>query len=142
VPPPVSGARMVTYKVSKRREMDISAVACGLYLETDDAGVVTVARFAFGGMAATPARAKAAEAAVVGQAWTAGIAEEAALALSIDFKPLSDHRGSAWYRSTVAANCLRGFFIETEHERVPRLSDRPSGTLLTPGEAPLEQVRA
>ena len=43
---------------------------------------------------------------------------------------MSDHRGSAWYRTTVAANLLRGFFDDVSGNPVPRLSDRPSGTIL------------
>ncbi|MCA9654138.1 MAG: FAD binding domain-containing protein, partial [Myxococcales bacterium] len=54
---PPAGARIGAYKVSKRREMDISAVACGLRVDLDEAGVVAAARLGFGGMAATPARA-------------------------------------------------------------------------------------
>jgi len=126
-PPPQ--ARVVAYKVSKRREMDISAVAAGLRVDVED-GVVTAARFGFGGMAATPARASRAEAALVGQAWSETACEAAARAIVDDFTPMSDHRGSAWYRSTVAANFLRGLFADTQAERIPRLSDRPSGTLL------------
>lgn len=126
---PPANARLSAYKVSKRREMDISAACAGLYVELDDAGAVTVARFGFGGMAATPARAAHAEAAVVGQSWSEATAEAAAQALSIDFTPLTDHRGSQWYRATVAANFLRGFFEETRATPAPRLADHPSGTI-------------
>ncbi|MEM7158316.1 MAG: xanthine dehydrogenase small subunit [Myxococcota bacterium] len=126
-PPPE--ARIGAYKVSKRREMDISAVAAGLRVDVVD-GVVKAARFGFGGMAATPARASQAEAAVVGQAWSQQACEAAARAVANDFTPMSDHRGSAWYRSTVAANLLRGFFADTAEQPVPRLPDRPTGTLL------------
>jgi xanthine dehydrogenase iron-sulfur cluster and FAD-binding subunit A len=81
-------------------------------------------------MAATPARARGVEAALVGSPWCEETVERAAQAVSQDFTPIDDHRGSAWYRATVAANLLRGFFIETLHDLVPRLPDRPSGTVL------------
>ena len=126
---PPAEAMIGAYKVSKRREMDISAVAAGLRVDVVD-GVVKAARFGFGGMAATPARASHAEAAVVGQPWSQATCEAAAVALAKDFNPLSDHRGSAWYRATVAANLLRGFHADTVNEPVPRLPDRPTGTLL------------
>jgi xanthine dehydrogenase small subunit len=55
--------------------------------------------------------------------------EAAAAALEQDFRPIDDLRGSAWYRMTVAKNLLRGFFLECRDVRVPRLSERPSGTV-------------
>lgn len=134
VPEPAADARMGAYKVSKRRELDISAVTCGAYLREVD-GVVVEARFAFGGMAATPARAKAAEAAALGQPWTLATAEAVAAALTTDFSPLSDHRGSAWYRRTVAANLLVGFWHETQGTAAPVLPAFPSGTILNPEDA-------
>ncbi len=132
VPPLGADAKASAYKVSKRREMDISAVACGLWVAVDAQQTITAARFGFGGMAATPARAPAAEAAVVGQPFSAATFAAAADALRSDFTPLSDHRGSAWYRMTVATNLLKGFFHEVRETAVPLLAARPSGTLLTP----------
>ncbi len=129
---PGSTTRLGAYKVSKRREMDISAVAAAMAVRTDLAGVVTHARLAYGGMAATPARAHQAEAALVGQAWGPAAIEQAVSALAQDFTPMSDHRGSAWYRSTVAANLLRGFYEETHEQAVVRLPDAPSGTVVIP----------
>ncbi len=127
---PAPGVRFASYKVSKRREMDISAVCAALRVELDDGGTITSACFAYGGMAATPARARAAEAAAVGQPFTASTMEAAAAALAGDFSPMSDHRGTSWYRSAVAANVLRGFVLDVEHDPMPRLPDRPSGTVL------------
>lgn len=132
VPDPPAEACIGAYKVSKRREMDISAVACGLRVDVAR-GVVTGARFGFGGMAATPARASKAEAAVVGQPWSEATCEAAAAKIAEDFSPLSDHRGSAWYRATVAANLVRGFYADTLDDPIPRLPDRPSGTILSSG---------
>ena len=122
-------ARVSAYKVSKRRELDISAVSAGMFVATDDDGVVTSARLAYGGMAATPARASAAEAALVGQPWTAATVAAAAAKLAEDFTPMSDHRGSDWYRGTLAKNLLIGFFEETQTERAPMLSHWHSGTV-------------
>lgn len=127
---PPAGVRFATYKVSKRREMDISAVSAALRVAVDADGLITDARFVFGGMAATPARAHGAEQAALGCPWSATTLQACAAALPSDFTPMSDHRGSAWYRTTVAANLLRGFFDDVSGNPVPRLSDRPSGTIL------------
>ena len=129
VPRLANDARAVAYKVSKRRELDISAVAAAFRVELDAQGRVTLARFAFGGMAATPKRAAKAEAAVLGQLWTEEAAERAAQAAAQDFQPLSDHRGSAAYRAKVAQNLLRGFFEETKAVPQPRLSPGHAATV-------------
>ena len=88
-------------------------------------------RSAFGGMAATPKRATAAETALIGKKWDAANVELAAGKLTADFQPVSDHRGSAPYRSLVAQNLLRGFFEETKLAAVPRLTERHTGTVVT-----------
>lgn len=88
-------------KVSKRRDQDISTVA-GAYRVRIRNGRIEDARLAFGGMAATPRRARAAEAALLKDGFAAAIA-----AVDDDFKPVDDWRGSASYRRQVAANLLR-----------------------------------
>ncbi len=98
-------------KLSKRFDSDISAV-CGAFFLTIEQGIVTAARIAFGGMAATPRRASATEAALVGCPWSADTVEQAALALAQDYAPLTDVRGSAAYRITAAANLLRALWKE------------------------------
>ncbi len=117
VPKPAAGSLDAAYKVTKRRDEDISAVACGFHVEIDG-GRVAAARLAFGGMAATPKRAAAAEAALVGQPWTSETVEAAAAAMAQDFQPLTDWRASAGYRARVAANLLRRFWLETAGEPV------------------------
>ncbi len=71
------------------------------------------ARIAFGGMAATPKRAQAAEAALTGQCWTEATVEAACAALERDFSPIGDMRASADYRRQAAANLLRKVHLET-----------------------------
>ena len=88
-------------KVSKRRDQDISTVA-GAYRVRIRDGRIENARLAFGGMAATPKRAIHAEAALLKDGFDAARA-----ALTQDFQPLDDWRGTAAYRLQVAANLLR-----------------------------------
>jgi len=105
------------YKISKRFDQDISAL-CGCFnLDIED-GLVTCARIAFGGMAATPLRARAVEAALEGQPWSEQTVALAAAAFDKDFTPLSDMRASADYRMRVARNLLRRYFIEIQQPQV------------------------
>jgi xanthine dehydrogenase small subunit len=129
VPDLPANARAGAYKVSKRRELDISTVAGGFCVEVDAEGKVAAARLCFGGMAATTARARNLEAALIGKPWTVAQVEAALPALAADFRPIDDARGSAWYRRTVAENLIRGFVLETRQVQINNLSQRPSGTV-------------
>jgi xanthine dehydrogenase small subunit len=102
---------MSAYKISKRRDEDISSV-CGAFYVRVEGGTITDARIAFGGMAATPCRAKAAEAALAGQPWNEATLLAAGEALAKDYTPISDWRASAEYRQTVARNLFRRFYLE------------------------------
>ncbi|KJV47594.1 FAD-binding molybdopterin dehydrogenase [Pantoea sp. BL1] len=102
----------VAWKVAKRLDDDISAVFIAINIQCKD-GVIEQARLAFGGMAATPKRAIAAEAALIGQPLTPASIEQACAALSQDFQPLSDFRASADYRLQVARNLLRRYYAHT-----------------------------
>ena len=111
IPLPRSTARFNVHKVAKRQDQDISAVCGAHYLEIEN-DRVKVARFAYGGMAAIPKRAIAAERAVIGKKWDEAAVRDAQLALEADFKPISDMRASALYRMTVAKNLLQRSFLE------------------------------
>jgi xanthine dehydrogenase small subunit len=111
VPRPSPGQWVASYKVSKRFDQDISAVCAAFAVQVDE-GRIRTARMAFGGMAAIPARARAAESALIGAEWTQDSIETAAAALSTDFQPLSDLRASDDYRLQCAGNLLRRFYFE------------------------------
>jgi xanthine dehydrogenase small subunit len=106
-------------KISKRFDEDISALCAAFRLERDIHGHVISARLAFGGMAATPKRAKAAEAALMGRRFDKAAVEAARIALAADFTPLSDMRASAAYRMKVAQNLLVRFLMETTEPDMP-----------------------
>ena len=99
------------YKISKRFDQDISAL-CGAFNIVVREGMVAKARIAFGGMAATPLRAKAVEAALIGQPWTEDTIATAQAAFTQDYTPLSDQRGSAAYRMILVQNLLKRYYLE------------------------------
>jgi xanthine dehydrogenase small subunit len=111
IPRPAQGSLVRIVKLSKRFDSDISGV-CGAFAIGIEGGVVHEARVAFGGMAAIPARAPGCEAALIGQAWSEETVEAATHALSQDYSPIDDLRGSAAYRRKVAANLLRRIWAE------------------------------
>ena len=125
VPRPGPAERFRCYKVSKRFDQDISALL-GAFRLRIDRGRVVEARIAYGGMAATPKRARNAERAAVGlrldrpAAWPVAVE-----ALAEDFSPIGDHRASAAYRMRVA----RSLFVKalTEVAGRPTAETRVTG---------------
>ena len=103
--------RLRCYKISKRFDQDISAL-CGCFNVTVTDGIVTGARIAFGGMAATPKRARAVESALIGKPWVEDTVEAALPAFAVDYQPISDMRASADYRLETARNLLRRAWLE------------------------------
>jgi len=118
LPKPETDTHFRCYKISKRFDQDISA-ACGAFRLRLDGNNVADIRIAFGGMAATPKRATATEAALTGKPWTEETIEAALAAMEQDYTPLTDWRASAWYRMTVAKNLLRKFHAETSGPATP-----------------------
>ncbi|WP_353828676.1 xanthine dehydrogenase small subunit [Agromyces sp. SYSU T0242] len=108
------------HKVAKRRYDDISSIAVAYAIDLDpERGTVTSARIGLGGVAATPIRARATEAALVGREWTEDAVRDAASALGGEGTPMSDHRASAAYRSAMLAQSLRRLHRRTAREGVP-----------------------
>ncbi len=110
------------YKVSKRRDEDISSVAAAFRLRIVD-GSVAEAVIAYGGMAATPKRAATVEGLLVGKPWSLQSITDAQAGFADDFSPIGDWRASAEYRALVARKLLLRLFLET--------TQGPENTMLT-----------
>ncbi|MDW6024954.1 xanthine dehydrogenase small subunit [Mesorhizobium sp. BAC0120] len=113
VPLPAKGSQFAVYKITKRRDEDITATLGAFYLKLAQDGTVASIRIAYGGMAATPKRAKAVEAALAGKPWNEETIEAALPAYGEDFAPITDMRASAEYRALAGRNLLRRFYLET-----------------------------
>ena len=100
------------YKIAKRRLDDISTCAAAMSLDLDAAHRVRRARFAFGGMAATPVRVSAAETVAEGQAWNDAAVARVQDEIARTLEPLSDHRGSRGFRLEVARSLVAKFHAE------------------------------
>ncbi|MGJ7041146.1 xanthine dehydrogenase small subunit [Shinella sp. BE166] len=116
VPALPANTHFAVYKITKRRDEDISAL-CGAFRVTlSPDGTVTDARLCFGGMAGTPKRASNVEAALLGKSWTEATIDDARAAFDADYKPLTDWRATADYRMLAAKNLLTRFYLETSGE--------------------------
>ncbi|KQM82713.1 xanthine dehydrogenase small subunit [Agromyces sp. Leaf222] len=107
---PLPLARLTAFhKIAKRRFDDISSVAVGFALDLDG-DVIASARIGLGGVAATPLRARATEAHLVGRPWNLETVRDAASVLESEGTPMSDHRASAEYRSLMLGAALLKLF--------------------------------
>lgn len=113
VPRPSAQEQLRAYKISKRFDDDISAVCLAINLDIVD-GTVQRASIGAGGVAATPARARQTEAALVGQPWTEATAQRAAAVLQAEFSPISDMRASGAYRRQVLGSLLQRYWLESQ----------------------------
>lgn len=100
------------HKIAKRRFDDISSVAVAFALDIED-GIVRKARIGLGGVAATPIRALATEAALEGRPWAAETVEAASRVLRAQGTPMDDHRASAGYRSAMLGQSLLKLYART-----------------------------
>jgi xanthine dehydrogenase small subunit len=101
-----------SYKIGKRGTDDISIVAAAFTVDLDGTDRILHARLAYGGVAAIPARAIAAEAALLGKLWTMETVQQVKPLLNAAFTPLTDLRGSAGYRQKLVVNLFEKFFVE------------------------------
>jgi xanthine dehydrogenase small subunit len=113
VPVPAAGEEFAIYKVTKRRDEDITATLGAFRLSRAADGTVAAIHIAYGGMAATPKRATAVEAALLGRPWSEETVAAAMESYAEDFQPLTDMRATAEYRALAARNLLMRFYLET-----------------------------
>ncbi|MGI8819755.1 MAG: xanthine dehydrogenase molybdopterin binding subunit [Chthoniobacterales bacterium] len=108
------------FKVSKRREMDISTVAAAFSVRLVGDDVIEHARLAYGGVATMPLRACGTETALLGRRWNANTCEQVLPILESEFTPISDVRGSTSYRRALIKTLLRKFFADEPHAKVAK----------------------
>lgn len=111
IPMPKANEKVRLYKVSVRKDLDISAVTFAGIVELDQNKIVR-ARFSFGGVAATVIRLKDIESQMSGADFNKKTFEMASESLKTTISPLSDLRASKEYRMKVAQNFFLKFYNE------------------------------
>jgi xanthine dehydrogenase small subunit len=99
------------YKVSRRKDLDISAFTAAIRLRTTD-GHINAATIAYGGVAPTVIRLPRTESFLAGKPIALDTFEEAGRIARSEVKPISDVRGSADYRAQLAENILPKFWYD------------------------------
>jgi xanthine dehydrogenase small subunit len=102
-----------SYKVSRRKDLDISTVSAAFALQKNGEGIVDNIKIAYGGMAANTQRAIKAEGFLKNKIWTMDNIQKAMEIIEGEFTPLSDARSDATTRRIAASNLLLKFYNET-----------------------------
>ncbi|HEY8848438.1 MAG TPA: FAD binding domain-containing protein [Thermoanaerobaculia bacterium] len=108
---PVVTDTLKLYKVSRRKDLDISAFTAAIRLRMN--GRIEEARIAYGGVAPTVVRLPKTEAFLTGKAPSGDLFQRAGELARSEVKPITDVRGSADYRLQLAENILSKFWYET-----------------------------
>ena len=112
IPLPEPGEIFKLYKVSRRKDLDISGFNAAIWLRRGGP-IVEDIRIAFGGVGPMVLRMKRTEAALRGRPVTFDHFEQAGEIARGEVTPITDVRGSETYRRTLAANILKKFWHET-----------------------------
>lgn len=110
-PLPKEIVQLRLYKVSKRRDMDISTVTLAFWLEVEG-DLCTGARIATGGVGPTVVRLPRAEESLIGRPLTLEAMQTAGRIARAEIMPISDVRGGAGYRLQLVEN----LFAKCWHE--------------------------
>jgi xanthine dehydrogenase small subunit len=108
IPKPEKDTTVKFYKVSKRKDLDISTVSAGFSLTLNN-GLVGEIILAFGGMAAVTSRAVKTESFLLGKDWNRKNIDDAIAILKTEFNPISDARSGKEFRNMAAGNLLLKF---------------------------------
>ncbi|HWW61390.1 MAG TPA: FAD binding domain-containing protein [Thermoanaerobaculia bacterium] len=108
---PVVRDALKLYKVSRRRDLDISAVTAAIRLQLDGRRIDS-ARVVYGGVGPVVLQLKRTEEMLTGKEATLALFEEAGRVASSEITPISDVRGSRDYRLLVAQNLLPKFWYD------------------------------
>jgi xanthine dehydrogenase small subunit len=115
IPRPGRGEVLRLFKVSKRRDLDISTFSAAVWLKLAGS-IIEDVRIAYGGVAATIVRLPKTEAHLKKRTVSAEAFESAGEVALSEISPISDVRGSAEYRNLLAANILRKLYYELDAE--------------------------
>src|SRR5262249_41000675 len=100
------------YKVSKRKDLDISTFSAAIWMRVSG-GIVSDVRIAYGGVAPTVIRLPRVETCLRGSKPSIDKFQEAAHIAREEVAPISDVRGSDEYRRLLSGNILLKFWHET-----------------------------
>ena len=114
IPKLKNGSIVRSYKISKRKDLDISTVSGGFRLELGADSEVKNIKLTFGGMAEMTKHAEKTEQFLTGKIWNRENVEAAMPLIDLEFRPISDARAGEEFRRAAARNLLLKFWSESK----------------------------
>ena len=111
IPRPAKDEIFKLYKVSKRKDLDISTFSAAIWMRLKD-GQIIDARLAYGGVGPTVVRLRKTESFLRGKPFNEATFDDAQSIVLSEITPIADVRGSADYRNLLGGNILRRFHAE------------------------------
>jgi len=115
IPIPQKDHYLKLYKVSLRKDMDISAVTFAA-LGNIENGEIKSMKIAYGGVGPVVKRLPKTENLLIGKGWNEKNISEASLQVEKEITPISDVRGSSQFRTQVSKNLLMKYFREIQSQ--------------------------
>ena len=112
IPKPQKGVIINSYKISKRKDLDISTVSAAFRIKFENNKIIKDIILAFGGMAETTKRATKTENFLLNKNWNRQNVEQAMSILYNEFEPISDARAEADSRKIACKNLLLKFWLD------------------------------
>lgn len=100
------------YKVSRRKDLDISSFGAAVWMRREPAGEIADVRIAYGGVGPMVLRITGAEEVIRGATPTLDVFHDAARLAAEQVTPITDVRGSDVYRRALSRNILLRFWHE------------------------------
>jgi xanthine dehydrogenase small subunit len=117
IPLPAQDERLQLYKISRRRDLDISGFTASIRLRLS-AETIERACIALGGVGPTVLRARQTEQYLIGREITEETMQAAGELATSEVSPISDVRGSADYRRQLTRNIFLKFYHHTKSDLV------------------------
>ena len=108
------------YKISRRRDMDISTFTAAIRVKTGSDETISDATIAFGGVGPTVIRAPRTEDFLVGRRLDEETMRQSGVIARSEITPITDVRGSTDYRFQLAENVMQKFYHDASNDR-PRV---------------------
>jgi xanthine dehydrogenase small subunit len=113
--PKAQDYQLKLYKVSQRKDLDISCVTAAIAIKKDDNKIADI-RIAYGGVGPTILRLNDFEDELKGKAITADLINTKSQEVKKHMTPMTDARGSKEYRELLCQNLFKRFFHDIHEE--------------------------
>jgi xanthine dehydrogenase small subunit len=129
LPLPVQGEHFKLYKISKRKDLDISSFGAAIWMRRADSRIEQI-HIAYGGVGPMIMRLRLTEDFLAGKTASKELFAEAGAIARSEINPISDVRGSENYRRTLATNILLKFWQDIDgHPNGDDLAPLPAGSM-------------